>query len=251
MHHYIWYYGVHSAVKETNMEFAGIQKLTLLDFPGTVACTLFTAGCDFRCPFCQNASLVRPSLDAVQPLTEEEVLRFLRSRTGILDGVAVTGGEPLLHAEALIPFLRAVKAMGYRVKLDTNGAHPTSLRALLEAGLVDHVAVDIKSSRSGYAKAIGCAVAPLARIEQTLALLMQGDYSYEFRTTVVEGLHTEEDLRDIAQWIAGPEPYFLQQYRDSGEILSPDGLTAPTEEEMRRYVEIVRPFVPNVQIRGI
>lgn len=233
------------------MEFAGIQKLTLLDFPGTVACTLFTRGCDFRCPFCQNASLVRPLEGTVQPLAEEDVLRFLRTRTGILDGVAVTGGEPLLHAEALIPFLRAVKAMGYRVKLDTNGAHPIPLRQLLEAGLVDHVAVDIKSSRIGYARAIGCPSAPLTRIEQTLALLMQDKYSYEYRTTVVKGLHTEDDLRDIAHWIAGPEPYFLQQYRDSGEILSPDGLTAPTEEEMRHYAEIVRPFVPNVQIRGI
>lgn len=233
------------------MEFAGIQKLTLLDFPGTVACTLFTRGCDFRCPFCQNASLVQLSLDAAQPLTEKEVLRFLRSRKGILDGVAVTGGEPLLHAEALFPFLREVKELGYRVKLDTNGAHPIPLHRLLEAGLVDHVAVDIKSSRTGYTRAIGCASAPLARIEQTLTLLMQNEYSYEFRTTVVTGLHTEGDLCDIAQWIAGPEPYFLQQYRDSGEILSPDGLTAPTEEEMRHYAEIVRPFVPNVQIRGI
>lgn len=231
------------------MRIAGIQKLTLLDYPGTVACTLFTVGCNFRCPFCQNASLVLPGLRE-ELIPTEEVLRFLQGRFGILDGVAITGGEPMLQAD-IVDFLSEIKKIGYRVKLDTNGADPDGLQLLIERGLIDRVAVDIKSSRENYASAIGLADAPVDRIDRTRELLMTGTLPFEFRTTVVQGIHTDEEIRRIAEWIAGDEEYYLQQYRDSGEIMNSVGLSSPSETIMKHFADIVRPFVPRVQIRGI
>ena len=231
------------------MRIAGIQKLTLLDYPGTVACTLFTVGCNFRCPFCQNASLVLPGLRE-ELIPTEEVLRFLQGRFGILDGVAITGGEPMLQAD-IVDFLSEIKKIGYRVKLDTNGADPDGLQLLIERGLIDRVAVDIKSSRENYASAIGLADAPVDRIDRTRELLMTGTLPFELRTTVVQGIHTDEEIRRIAEWIAGDEEYYLQQYRDSGEIMNPTGLSSPSEVKMQHFADIVRPFVPRVQIRGI
>ena len=231
------------------MKIAGIQKLTLLDYPGTVACTIFTPGCNFRCPFCQNASLVLPE-NHPDFLSIDEIIGFLRKRYGVLEGVAITGGEPLLQPD-IADFLVQIKEIGYRIKLDTNGTAPDLLDRLLAAGLVDRVAVDIKASPAGYPAAVGLSDVDVQRIDRTRALLMSGSIPFEFRTTVVDGIHTDKEMLEIAKWIAGDEEYYLQQYRESGEIIHPEGLSSPDEAQMRHYADIVRPFVPNVKIRGL
>ena len=231
------------------MFLSGLQKLTLLDYPGKVACTVFTAGCNFRCPFCHNAGLVLPDR-LFQDVTEEEIMAFLKKRAGILDGVAVTGGEPLLHKE-LPAFLRQIKDLGYLVKLDTNGSFPDRLEALLSEGLVDRVAMDIKNSPDLYAKTAGIAHLDLANIERSKNLLLSGSVDVEFRTTVVKGLHSRESLIEAAKWIAGAKEYYLQQFKDSGDVIAISGLSAYDEKEMHALADAVKPYVPNVQVRGI
>ena len=231
------------------MLVSGLQKLTLLDYPGKVACTVFTGGCNFRCPFCHNAPLVLPEQMA-HDSSAEEVLRFLRKRVGVLDGVAVTGGEPLLHTD-IADFLREIKGMGFLVKLDTNGSFPERLIALVEEGLVDRVAVDIKNSPALYAKTVGLERFDLRGVERTKDYLLSDPVEYEFRTTVVKGLHTRESLIEAAQWIAGAREYYLQQFKDSGALIAGTGLGAFDGEEMHALAEAVRPWVPNVQLRGV
>ena len=230
------------------MRFSGLQKMTLLDYPGKVACTLFTSGCNFRCPFCHNASLVTGGQTAV--LEEEEILSFLKKRQGLLDGVAVTGGEPLLH-EQLVPFLEKVKAMGYRIKLDTNGSFPERLEKIVSAGLADRVAMDIKNDPEDYGTAIGLRDPDMDAIGRSREYLMHCGVEYEFRTTVVRGIHTEESLIALAKWISGAKEYYLQQYKDSGELIAPEGLGAFNDQEMKNFAEAVRPFVPSVSVRGV
>ncbi len=228
---------------------AGLQKLTLLDYPGKVACTVFTGGCNFRCPFCHNSSLVLPE-QLPQDSGAEEVLRFLKRRVGVLDGVAVTGGEPLIHAD-IGDFLREVKAMGFLVKLDTNGSFPDRLIALAEEGLVDRVAMDVKNSPALYAATAGLERLDLGAIARSKDFLLRGTVDYEFRTTVVKGLHTAESLTEAARWIAGAKEYYLQQYKDSGAVLAADGLGSFDEAQMRALAEAVRPVIPAVQVRGV
>ncbi len=230
------------------MRIAGLQKLTLLDFPGKVACTVFTAGCNLRCPFCQNASLVLPERFG-ETLEAEELLRFLNKRVGVLDGVAITGGEPMLHAE-LPELLREIRALGFQVKLDTNGGFPERLERVIDEGLVDYVAMDIKNAPAFYAETAGVSALRLEPFERSKALLMRGRVDYEFRTTVVKGLHDRERLLLAAEWIAGARRWFLQQYRDSGEILNMSGLSAFDENEMQRFAKEACAFVPT-QVRGI
>ena len=232
------------------MRISGLQKLTLLDYPGHVACTVFTGGCNFRCPFCHNAPLVLPERLAGDENGAETVLAFLKKRQGILDGVAVTGGEPLLHKDIDV-FLREVKALGYAVKLDTNGSFPERLMALVEEGLVDRVAVDIKNSPALYAKTVGVPGFDLAPVERTKNYLLSGAVEYEFRTTVVKGLHTRESLLEAARWIEGAREYYLQQFKDSGDVIAIEGLSAFTGEEMHALAEAVRPIVPTVRVRGV
>lgn len=232
------------------MRISGLQKLTLLDFPGTVACTVFTGGCNFRCPFCHNADLVLPERLASGEGNEALVLDFLRSRQGLLEGVAVTGGEPLLHGD-LPDFLREVRALGYRVKLDTNGSFPERLAALLEEGLVDRVAMDIKNAPALYAATCGLPAVDLSAIERSKALLLEGRVDYEFRTTVVKGLHTAESLREAARWISGAREYYLQQYRDSGAVLKPGALGAFSNPEMHALRGAVAEILPCVQLRSV
>ena len=232
------------------MRVSGLQKLTLLDYPGHVACTVFTAGCNFRCPFCHNAPLVLPERMQGDEDGSETVLAFLKKRRGILDGVAVTGGEPLLHKD-MGDFLRKIKDLGYAVKLDTNGSFPQRLRELVEAGLVDRVAVDIKNAPALYPKTIGVPGFDLAPVEETKDYLLSGAVEYEFRTTVVKGLHTVESLVEAAKWIAGAKEYYLQQFKDSGDVIAIEGLSAFTGEEMHALADAVRPYVPSVQVRGV
>ena len=232
------------------MLIAGLQKLTLLDYPGKLACTVFTGGCNFRCPFCHNSALVLPGQLSQGP-GAQEILAFLKKRVGVLDGVAVTGGEPLLHPD-IDAFLREIKAMGFLVKLDTNGSFPERLIALVEAGLLDRVAMDVKNAPALYAKTAGLPEDyDLTGVTRSKDFLLSGAVDYEFRTTVVKGLHTAESLMEAARWIEGAKEYYLQQYRDSGAILAGSGLAAFDAGEMKALAEAVRPIVPTVQVRGV
>ena len=236
--------------KEIAMKISGIQKLTLLDYPGTVACTLFTAGCNFRCPFCHNAMLVLPEQIEDASLSEDEVLGFLKKRQGVLDGVAITGGEPLLHRE-LPELLGKIKALGYKIKLDTNGSNPELLRGIIENRLVDRVAMDIKNAPEAYGETVGVTGFDIAPIAKSKDMLLFGDIDYEFRTTVVKGIHTEDSLIGAAKWIEGAKEYYLQQFKDSGSLILPDGLAAYDEKEMHALADAVREYVPAVQVRGV
>lgn len=232
------------------MQVTGIQKLTLLDYPGTVACTVFTAGCNFRCPFCHNAMLVLPEQIETNYLTDGEVFDFLRKRRGVLDGVAVTGGEPLLHRD-MPEFLSRIKELGYKIKLDTNGSNPALLREIVEAGLVDRVAMDIKNAPESYAETIGFERFDIAPVEQSKSFLLEGRVDYEFRTTVVRGIHTKESLIGAAKWISGAKEYYLQQFKDSGSLVMGEGLSAYDEKQMHELAEAVREYVPTVEVRGV
>ena len=229
------------------MDIHGLQKLTLLDYPGKVACTVFLGGCDFRCPYCHNYELV----DGSYPPTmgEQEFFSFLKKRQGLLDGVCVTGGEPLLR-EALPDFLRKIRELGFLIKLDTNGSHPEHLQQLLEEGLVDYVAMDIKNSPERYGETIGRPDFDIAPIRESVRLLMEDSVDYEFRTTVVNELHDEEDFRAIAMWLRGAKRCFLQPFTDR-DTVPMAGLSAPAPEVLRRYADILRETVPDTTIRGI
>ena len=230
------------------MKFGGLQKLTLLDYPDKVAATLFTVGCNFRCPFCHNFSLVCGDGDKLEPLTQEEVLQFLKKRSAVLEGVCVTGGEPLIQPD-IEDFLRKVREIGYKIKLDTNGAFPDRLRLLVKNGLVDYVAMDVKNSKATYGKTAGCEV-DLQAIERSVELLKSDVVDYEFRTTVTATFHTEESIKEMAQWLKGAKRLYLQQFVDSGELIDPT-VTGVDGATLKKYCEIAREFVPNTQLRGI
>ena len=183
------------------MDVSGLQKLTLLDYPGRVACTIFTGGCDLRCPFCHNASLALPERER-DVIGHDELMAFLKKRVGILDGVAVTGGEPLLHA-GLEGLLSEIKALGYAVKLDTNGTFPERLRRIVESGLADRVAMDVKAAPENYARVTGVPGLAMGPVRESVGCLMSCGVDYEFRTTAVKGLHTRDDFEGKAKWIAG------------------------------------------------
>lgn len=199
------------------MKINGFQKLTLLDFPEKMACIIFTAGCNFRCPFCHNASLVT-HIDNDAAYTEEEIFSYLEKRKGLLEGVCISGGEPLLQPD-IEEFIKKIKAMGYAVKLDTNGSFPEKLIHLAESGLIDYVAMDIKNCKEKYAITAGNEALNIRDIEKSVDFLLRGTVDYEFRTTVEDSLHTVEDIEKIADWIKGAKRYFLQNFTDSGDII--------------------------------
>lgn len=227
------------------MNVQGFQKLTLLDFPGRVGCTVFTGGCNLRCPFCHNAGLVRNPVEGANQ--EQEVLKFLAGRRGLLDGVCITGGEPLLQPD-LEQFIRRVKELGYLVKLDTNGALPERLEALLKTGLVDYVAMDVKSSPAGYALASGSEI-EVSRFERSIRLLQSAGIAYEFRTTAVKGIHTVEDFSEIGRWLAGDSPYFIQTFVASDNLLG-SGCEAFSQDETEALLNAVKPYLPAARLRG-
>lgn len=231
------------------MLLKGLQKLTLLDFPGKIAATVFAGGCNFRCPFCHNASLViGKRLTETPSLTEEEFFSFLKKRRGMLEGVCVSGGEPTLYRD-LNSFLYNIKELGYLVKLDTNGYRPKALREAVEGGLVDYVAMDIKNSKESYARTVGLEKFDIAPICESVDFLMSGTVDFEFRTTLVRELHTPRDMYSIATWIKGEEKYFLQSFADSGDLLS-SGLSGYDKKETEDLLNIIKVYVKNAQIRG-
>ena len=234
----------------SQIRFGGIQKLTLLDYPGEVACTIFTAGCNLRCPFCHNRDLVFIPENFVN-VDPDDILEFLKKRYGILEAVCITGGEPLLQP-GLLDFLRQVKDIGYKIKLDTNGLYPDKLKQAVESGYVDYVAMDIKNSPEKYAQTTGININEnaLERIRTSISYLLSGVVDYEFRTTVVRQLHTQEDLVGAAKMIAGAENYYLQQFVDSGRCIE-QGFTAYDRTEMEELANAVRKIIPNVQLRGV
>ncbi|MDO4867587.1 MAG: anaerobic ribonucleoside-triphosphate reductase activating protein [Clostridia bacterium] len=229
------------------MKIHGLQKMTLLDFPGRVACTVFLGGCDFRCPFCHNFELVDGSAPAI--MEDGELFAFLEKRRGLLDGVAITGGEPCLRPD-LPDLLRRIRALGYGVKLDTNGTHPALLKAILDEGLADYVAMDVKNSPEKYAQTVGLEAVDLAPIRESVRLLLSGGVDYEFRTTVVDELHAAADFEAIGAWIAGARRYFLQSFTDRDSV--PFGnLHAPSREKLEQYLGIARRHVPDSALRGV
>lgn len=229
------------------MDIQGLQKLTLLDYPGKVACTVFLGGCNLRCPFCHNGELVLSPGPAA--LTEEALLTFLERRRGLLDGVCITGGEPLLRPD-LPRLLEAVKGLGFPLKLDTNGGFPQALEAVIRQGLVDYVAMDIKNSLPRYPETAGVPGLDTAPYRESAALLLEGNVDYEFRTTVVRELHDEDSFRAIGPWLRGARRYFLQAFVDRDTVLSP-GLHPCSRPEMEAFAALLRPFIPQVELRGV
>ena len=231
------------------MLIKGLQKLTLLDFPGRIACTIFLGGCNMRCPFCHNGDLVFPA--SGDEISVESFLDFLDSRRGRLQGVCVSGGEPTLHADLPL-LLSQIKARGFEVKLDTNGTNPEMLSALIADGLVDYVAMDIKNSLEKYPSTSGLSASDdslIDKIRLSAHILMQGRVDFEFRTTLMKEFHTVDDMRAIGQWLAGGEKFFLQTYREEGDLIV-GGFTPFTKEETERLLQIVKLYLPNAEIRG-
>ncbi len=250
------------------MKIASLQKLTLLDYPGKTACTVFTPGCDFRCPFCHNTELVAPTADGASnggfpSVSEDELFAFLGKRHGLLDGVCVTGGEPTLQHD-LAQFCARVKAEGFAVKLDTNGTRPEVLRALVDAGLVDMVAMDVKNAPARYAETTGIAqdAFGIAPVEESMLLLLSSGIPFEFRTTVVRELHDAASLQDLARWIArlaeqaGADParvpWFLQGFQDSAGVLAGEGaLSAWSTDDLRGVLPSLQEVLPLAALRGV
>ncbi len=230
------------------MLIQGLQKLTLLDYPEKVACTVFTAGCNFRCPFCHNASLVVDTYKNKE-IPAEDFFAFLKKRRGILDGVCVTGGEPMIQ-RGIEEFLEQIKKLGYAVKLDTNGSFPDKLKKVVADGLVDYVAMDIKNSRERYGETIGIDGYDIWKIGESVQFLLENTVPYEFRTTVVRELHQRADFESIADWICGAKRYYLQSFVDSGDLIR-QGLHGYNKEIMGQALEIVKEKVELAELRGV
>lgn len=229
------------------MYFCGMNKTTLLDYPGYVAATLFTGGCNMRCPFCHNGGLVLEP-EAQPRIEEEEVLNFLRKRQGILEGICITGGEPTLQP-GLEDFIRRVRELGYLVKLDTNGYRPQVLEHLLKQGLLDYVAMDIKASREHYAEACGLPEVDLSLLEKSVELLKTSQIPGEFRTTVVKGIHSLEEFSAIGRWLQGGKAYFLQAYRESNKVIC-QGFAEFDREQMEEMRKRAAQYIPSTMLRG-
>lgn len=233
------------------LRIVGLQKLTLLDYPGQVACTVFLGGCNFRCPFCHNGQLLENAPAVMEP---EELLAFLKGRKGILDGVCITGGEPTLNPQ-LPALLRQIREMGYLIKLDTNGYRPDVLKALVGEGLVDYVAMDVKNGPDRYAETVGLERICLERIEESISFLVTGAVDYELRTTVAEPLHDATSMEDMAKWLitlgAGHriKRLFIQPFVDRDTVLMA-GLAAPNDEMLAKFAEILKQCAEKVEVRG-
>lgn len=235
-------------LEDESIRFYGLQKLTLLDYPGNMACTVFTGGCNFRCPFCHNRSLVFLNENDSE-IPKEEIMDYLRKRSKVLDGVCISGGEPLLH-RGIKEFIVSVKDLGLKVKLDTNGSNFIALKELIDEGLVDYVAMDIKNQPARYAETIGLSAFELDQVEQSKDYLLQGHVDYEFRTTVVKQFHEVADFEKIGEWIKGAKNYYLQNFEDHGTCIR-EGLSEVSLEELEQMKQAAAKYVQNVELRGV
>ena len=228
------------------MKIVGFQKVTLLDFPGLVACTVFVGGCNFRCPFCHNADVVEETTGG--EFSEEEILSYLTKRKGVLDGVCITGGEPLL-SPGILGFMRRIKDLGFKIKLDTNGSIPSRLKEAVLGGLCDYVAMDIKNALEKYPLTAGVKTNN-EKIKESVAFLLSGAVPYEFRTTVVKELHTKDDILKISEEISGAAKWYLQQFVDSGNLIG-SGFSAYPPSELEEFAAAARKNIPETFVRGI
>lgn len=230
------------------MKIHGLNKTTLLDYPERVAATIFTGNCNFRCPFCQNGSLVlNPDSEPLIP--EEDIFSFLKKRAGILTGVCITGGEPTLQPD-LPEFIEKIKKLGYYVKLDTNGYRPDIIQKLVQDKLIDSIAMDIKSSPENYHSATGIPSLDINPIKSSVSYIMEEHIPYEFRTTIVRELHSESDFISIRDWLTGASNYYLQSYKDSEQVLV-QGFHAYSKEEIEQFQSILISKIPHTYLRGI
>ena len=230
------------------MNICGYQKTTLLDYPGHVAATIFTGGCNFRCPFCHNSDLVVNS--TMSPcISQEEIFAFLKKRKNVLSGICITGGEPTLQTN-LSEFIKKVRSLGYKIKLDTNGYRPDVILSLLEENLLDYIAMDIKAGLSNYAKVSGIPNLDTSKIMKSISIIENSGIDYEFRTTVVKELHSQEDFLEISEMLSSSSPYFIQSFKDSGNILTP-GLSSCDIDTLNQYLAIVKNKLPFSSLRGI
>lgn len=229
------------------MEFAGLQKISLVDYEGKVACTLFTAGCNFRCPFCHNSDLVIYAKN-VNYIPFDEILDYLNKRKGMLDAVVITGGEPTLMPD-LKEKLYEIKKLGYKIKLDTNGTNPDIVKELVDLKLIDYVAMDIKNSYEGYSKTIGLESYDSNKILESINYLLSGEVDYEFRTTLVKEFHSDEDIKNIAKMIQGAKRYYLQEFKNSGHCIDSSLHEVPLNDAMR-FKSILLPYIKEVKLRG-
>ena len=230
------------------MNICGYQKTTLLDYPGHVAATIFTGGCNFRCPFCHNTDLITKS-PITNIISEEEIFNFLKKRKNVLSGICITGGEPTLQPD-LPEFIQKVRSLGYKIKLDTNGYCPEIIADLLTKNLLDYIAMDIKTGFSNYTKVSGVPNLNIKHIKDSISLIENSDIPYEFRTTAVKELHTETDFQEIALMLSSKSPYFIQSFKDSGNILTP-GLSSCDTETLNNYLSVIKERIPNAILRGI
>ena len=230
------------------MNICGYQKTTLLDYPGHVAATIFTGGCNFRCPFCHNSDLVVYS--TMSPcISQEEIFSFLKKRKNVLSGICITGGEPTLQTN-LSEFIKKVRSLGYKIKLDTNGYRPDVISSLLEDNLLDYIAMDIKAGLSNYAKVSGIPNLDTSKIKESISIIENSGIDYEFRTTVVKELHNRQDFLEISEMLSSSSSYFIQSFKDSGNILTP-GLSSCDTETLNQYLAIVKNKLPFSSLRGI
>ena len=224
----------------------GLQKVTLLDFPGKVACTVFLTGCNLRCPYCHNPDLVLTK-DNGKYISEKEFFEFLLSRKGKLDGVCITGGEPTLYPN-LINLIRRIREMGFLVKLDSNGTVPEILKLLLREKLLDYVAIDIKNAPTRYAETCGADV--IEQVKKSAALLKNSNIDYEFRTTVCHPFHSPDGMQEIGRWLHGAKRYFIQPFVDSDNLLG-SGISAMAKPELKTLLKAVKPYIPAAELRGV
>ena len=230
------------------MVISGMQKLTLLDYPGKTACLLFTQGCNFRCPFCHNKDLLKVDVGN-ETISEEEVFKYLKKRQGILDGVCITGGEPLLQRD-IIDFIQKVKDMGFSVKLDTNGSSPVTLKKLIDRNLLDYIAMDVKDDFDSYDKTSGIKMLNVENIKRSIEIIEKSNIEHEFRTTIVKELHDYNHLEHICEYIGKNSKYYIQNYRDCETVLN-RGLTAFSDKELLDIEKKLKVTYPNVMVRGI
>lgn len=230
------------------MLILGLQKTTLLDYPGKVASTIFTGGCNFRCPYCHNRDLVMPPSDALA-YSIGEIFDHLNNKKRILDGVCITGGEPTLHKD-LPDFISRIKDLGLLVKLDSNGTNPDMLAYLLDNRLVDYIAMDIKHSKEKYNSIACMPILDISSIESSVQLLQSSNIDYEFRTTIMKECHNEDDIISIGKWLQNAKAYYLQSYKESEQVINPI-FTPHSSDTLHHFIDILQPFIPNSFLRGI